>query len=798
MTGPVVSESAFGGEFDLQPDPRILPMLGEINLEQWRCLAELIDNAVDGFLNSARSGTSLSNPEVYIDLPTADKIDAIVRVRDNGPGMAPSILQRAVRAGWSGSSSTDNLGLFGMGFNIATARLGAATEVWTTQVGDLEWHGLEIDFEALRKQRHFRTPHLRRPKADSAQHGTEIVIRRLKPEQRAWMARGPNQSLVRRLLSQTYTAMLRPNGIPVSFSLFVGSKRVVPRNHCVWDEARTVELPELGAIPAVIQVDHQLAKRPYCTNCLAWPPPGSEGDDQCPLCAAAGSIVTRSRRVRGWIGLQRYLHKTDFGFDLLRNGRKIEIGNKDLFVWKGQNGEEPEYPIDDQRGRGRFVGEIHIDHCRVSYAKDRFDRTDPSWEEMVRLLRGEGPLRPEKAKEMGFIGNTSPLFRLFRAFRRSSPQTKVAGGWRRILVVKDNDRATEMAEAFFGGDAEHQSDAKWWSLVEEAERGLLVGTVTAPATPPTAEGAAQPVQPVLPAGLLGGLTKAPTAVAPATVPETSAPPPLRRPLSSLSRKYLHQPSATPWTVAAFSVERTDPDLPNGAPWLMKMGDVSSRTHHFLVQESHECFRSMTLTPADALLIELAAMTVDYSKNSAMPLAFPKTLIEFREAYGERQLLDPRQMQLEAMEVLGSIARMIVRNCPENDRPSLFNDLSVEDQQTIMRSLAAKKILPTDAIATGGFLQHAPLEYVNVFVGKYPEHCFDGRIWDEAYFGLDYQDDAITSGSRRSVIERYRSLIDDVTWLARQDEGTLHDSRREQLIRAAMSLRLLQPDVEAAS
>ncbi len=24
--------------FDLQPDPRILPMLGEINLVQWRCL----------------------------------------------------------------------------------------------------------------------------------------------------------------------------------------------------------------------------------------------------------------------------------------------------------------------------------------------------------------------------------------------------------------------------------------------------------------------------------------------------------------------------------------------------------------------------------------------------------------------------------------------------------------------------------------------------------------------------------------------------------------------------------------
>lgn len=31
-------------ELDLTPAPRVLQMLGEINLEQWRCLAELIDN----------------------------------------------------------------------------------------------------------------------------------------------------------------------------------------------------------------------------------------------------------------------------------------------------------------------------------------------------------------------------------------------------------------------------------------------------------------------------------------------------------------------------------------------------------------------------------------------------------------------------------------------------------------------------------------------------------------------------------------------------------------------------------
>ena len=60
-----------------------------------------------------------------------------------------------------------------MGFNIATARLGSVTEVWTTRQGDTEWHGLEIDFEKLRQQKHFKTPHIVRPKADVDQHGTD-------------------------------------------------------------------------------------------------------------------------------------------------------------------------------------------------------------------------------------------------------------------------------------------------------------------------------------------------------------------------------------------------------------------------------------------------------------------------------------------------------------------------------------------------------------------------------------------------------------------------------------------------
>ncbi len=48
-------------DFDLTPDPRVLQMLGEINLAQWRCLAEFVDNSIDGFMSAERLLTRQSN-----------------------------------------------------------------------------------------------------------------------------------------------------------------------------------------------------------------------------------------------------------------------------------------------------------------------------------------------------------------------------------------------------------------------------------------------------------------------------------------------------------------------------------------------------------------------------------------------------------------------------------------------------------------------------------------------------------------------------------------------------------------
>ena len=114
---------------DITPTPKILRTLGEIPFQQWQCLAELIDNSVDAFAEAVRAGASLNEKRISVSWSS----DAVppngraVEIVDTGIGMEIDQLQNAARAGYSSNDPINNLGLFGMGFNIATARLGEKT-----------------------------------------------------------------------------------------------------------------------------------------------------------------------------------------------------------------------------------------------------------------------------------------------------------------------------------------------------------------------------------------------------------------------------------------------------------------------------------------------------------------------------------------------------------------------------------------------------------------------------------------------------------------------------------------------
>lgn len=766
-------------EFDLLPDPRILQMLGEINLAQWRCLAEFIDNSVDAFLAAKASGHAVSHPEIHISVPTTDAATARVTVTDNGPGMDPATLEKAVRAGWTSNDPIHNLGMFGMGFNIATARLGSVTKVWTTKAGDTVWHGLEIDFDALTRQRHFRTPRLTRPKADPQEFGTEITIERLKPEQRQWFARTTNRSKLGEMFEVMYSSMLRANGVPISFGLRLNGNVIRGRSHCVWggegNPPRQVATAKYGVVSAFQPVHAELPDRSFCVKCWQWLPVDAAA---CPACESAENVVVRKRIVHGWLGVQRYLSDTEYGIDFLRNGRKIEISNKDLFSWDGGGKIEPEYPIDDPRNRGRLVGEIHVDHARVTYTKDRFDRNDPAWDDMVRIVRGAGPLRPERAAELGFGLNSSPLFLLFQAFRRSNPHSKVAGAYAKLLIVRDNDAASAMAKRFYAGEAEYQSDQKWWDLVAEADRELLAPKQTIPTT---AEDSTIPG--FGPAGTSSGQAPVSPPVAPTN------PQPNRVPIASLSREYRDASSGLRWDIAAFAVDASDPMLGKSAPWSLRA--LPAGTHDFFVNTSHEVFRSATLTPLDALLSELAWSAMDFLRSKPSGVSFASVLASLRATYAGSSKLDPVSLSSEASSVLSSIARSLAAAIAAEDGRALFDELTPAEQDVVHQRMASKFVKsPQKAISEGRFLEFASRYTVVRFVEKHPELFFDGRYWMVPYSALDFERASATEAARAHVVEYYAGLMRDALWLADQDSVELASASRPRLLRAALALELL--------
>ena len=790
----MIEEGNVAKHFDLTPHPRILPMLGEIVLSQWRCLAELIDNSIDSFIESQRAGTPVQNPHVSINVPTVGSPQGSrLSVRDNGPGMNADTLERAARAGWTSHDPINNLGLFGMGFNIATARLGSRTTIWTTQSGTSEWVGLEIDFNQLMKQQEFITPALSRPKPNPHLSGTEVIIENLKPEQLDWFSKGYNRSNASKQLGKSYSSMIGPAKTPIGFRIEINGNQVRPRLHCIWggpgNPHRVAETSRHGTVDAFQPFDIPLESRPFCTQCWNWLGPGQE---ECPACETSGVVVQRERRVHGWLGIQRYLDRNDYGIDILRNGRKIEIGNKDIFKWFDENAdsEEIEYPIDDPRDRGRIVGEVHLDHCRVTYTKDRFVREDTTWGEMVKIVRGTTPLRPEIARGMGAGENASPLYRLFQAFRRSNPHNRRAGGWDRILVVPDNDRATAMARKFDAGEIDYETDLNWWELIVEAEADVLRGeTPPGTDTSETLGGDAGNHSDQTP----GGKGPDDSNSDPSAASTTESTLPSRGRLAGLTQLYTEELTGQRYDVEAFSVVSDDLVLTGlRCPWAIRR--TTAGPWEFYVDTSAEAFRSMTLTPLDALLAELAWLTSDFERGQqGSRVTFGDILTGLRSRYAKSLMLSPTDMVSESLARLVGIARSIVGQVSKEDLRASFDDLSPSRQESIRVNMASRGVPnPHGAIDDGRFLQYASPSTISDFVLSNPEMFFDGNYWDEAYSTLDFGSSVATSEAKARILGHYGGLLADAVWLAQQTPSDFEAMTRERLMRAFLATELLAP------
>lgn len=750
---------------DITPSPRILQVLGDIEFDHWQCIAELVDNGFDEFLEIKRDDPNWDEPlHVTIIAPSVGDVEPTLEVRDNGRGIAIETIRNAVRAGFSGNNPFEKLGLFGMGFNISTARLGNLARVLSKRAGEADWRGVEIDLLAIGQLGQFKAPVISEPADDPTEHGTRVLVSKLKPDPRDYFTRAQNLGRLRTKLGDVYSHLLEREG----FNLYVGGQAVRPRRACVWDPSRSVNRRRYGSvetIPAVITIDHPLGDMSACGNCRHWQPPGQ------PHCATCGStdLLVRSRAITGWLGIQRYTHTSDFGVDFMRNGRKILLRDKRLFEWQdpeADSGPVREYPVEVPY-EGRIVGEIHIDHVPVNYQKNAFEYDGQAWRAVVLALRGEGPLLPKKRVEHGYNApNSSPLARLFDGFRRNDPGLNylVPGNGRAALKQK----AAEWAQSCRAGDPEYQTDERWYAaakqhdeLVEQAKLAG-VGAVGENGGPTDS------------ASVLGGMGLGGSAGSdsdpgsdPATsgsqaVPETEQERQERfksggEELVDLSTEY-SLPAVGNIKVSAYLVKGTRVTTPDGAVAPVYLSRRSGGAYYAFIDEQSPIFSAFGADVADLLLAEIASH-LKIRGSSAEPLS--KLVGDLKSRHLPDRKLDALSLSAAARDLFATITDRLADGVIADDALAIWAGLNEPERtQVITRATMAGETLAS-AGADAEFLRHLPTMMVARVVERHPAAILNGAVLAPNYAALSEEN----TEARLILKERAVSHLIDVALLA---------------------------------
>lgn len=456
---------------NLTPDTKVLIALTHTHIQPLDALCELIDNAIDSFSAAKLQGNPIENPVVRIDLPKASELDSdtgVVRISDNGPGLSVESTEKALRAGFSGNNPYDTLGLFGMGFNISTGKIGSVTRFYSARSDEPKAIEVTIDLNKINESKNYRVEAYR--VAKTMEHGTIIEVSNWWPHGNA--NRGFIKTLIsyggkkiREELGRRYATILLQNEIKI----IVNEVECEAFEHCIWSDNRYVERKKHGKIPAVYRFDTVIHTQKKCTKCTATL---ESYQTQCPACGSH-EIRTIEERIRGWVGIQRFDDLSEFGIDLIRNGRAIRISEKNAFfefvdefqkVWK-------DYPIDSNFGR--IVGEVHLNHVPVDFMKQDFQRSSPEWHRAISFLRGNSSLQP---LQPGADQNDSPIFKLFQGYRKVKTPGKTdmyMGKWDPVKEEPtriSRDVEKEFYERFKKREPGYYDDAEWWKKVEEADR----------------------------------------------------------------------------------------------------------------------------------------------------------------------------------------------------------------------------------------------------------------------------------------------------------------------------------------
>ncbi len=775
---------------NITPNPRILRTLGEIPFAAWQCIAELVDNSMD----SLGKPWDLARPDddkriiVSWSRDNVAEGDRALEVKDTGPGMSLDVLQKCVAAGYSTNDPISFLGLFGMGFNIATARLGEKTLVMSSEEGTSEWVGVEIDFDHLIGRGTYDAPVIRLPKQLKSEHGTLVRVSKLKPGLFNELRNRGRE--IKRQLETIYSPILNTTDIEV----LVQGTRLQRIQHCVWGTDRYVT-HKGEPVPAVIEIDENLGIALFDTDRNRYVTESEENEYKTfhrEKGALPKGIVQRERRIHGWLGIQRYAEPEDFGIDFIRNGRKILIGDTSLFGFRNPMTGRTHLEYPKELGTtvgGRIVGEIHVDHIPPTYQKTDFDRTDASWEEMVMVLRGAGPALPTMRKTLEYTAeNTSALARLINAYQRCDAGTR--------CLAAPNDLARKWAIKYREGDQDFRTDGKWWQAAIEADRTSAdKGAKKAPMVDHGASSDEDIAKYVPEAPLLGPasgtlrLVEAPTTLTPFEELKSRS-----RKIETYSSEYSYEKGGPAFSVTVWEVTKGRIGV-EGQEIAVKFFQESINCDFFF-DPKHQFLLHYPISFRELLLFYLADRFKIRNRQEDIVAIFAglfesnfsNVRIEYQRIQDEARTLFDRLrdsaielLQLREQEVIDFVFESAGE--VEDTMPGLIINTQ------LVSKFQSRSPGCIDAIIS------VPSRTLVRLVDRFPEEFFDGKFFKSAYSIIELPDSKSTERLRSISKDRILSYLKDALWSISENKLPFSDQRlKEELQRCEHSLRFLRQEI----
>ena len=790
---------------DITPTPRILRTLGEIPFQTWQCVAELIDNSIDAFLSDKTAIPEEDERKIVVTW-ASDSVatdDRAIEVTDNACGMSIEQLQNAVLAGYSSNDSVGNLGLFGMGFNISTARLGEVTTIMTTRRGDSDWVGIKIDFQKLIDTRRFDAPIIHMAKSNPAEHGTKITISRLR---HGILTELPNkENEIRQRLEAIYASLLNNQEI----AIYVKGRQLRPRNHCVWSESRYVRYSDQN-VSARMMIDRNLGDALFdlSRNCYLTADEAEQYYvDQQEGRDLPAHIIERGKRLTGWLGIQRYADPNDFGIDFIRNGRKILISDKSLFQYEnpitGQK--ELQYPLElGTSVGGRIVGELHVDYLLPTYQKNDFDRSDNSWAQTVEAICGVGPFLPKSRKALGFSEqNPSPLCVLVNAFRRVDKGTK--------CLFAPNDVAKRYAAEFRKGIRDYLDDILWWKAAQEEDQKQSTGGARATTSVNTGETPSDDIS----AYISGTVISPPQVIVrgnptddsqPSSLPVTT-PQPVPSPETSKLDELIQR------AISVSQLSGRNYKFGNTGSLNVRVYELS-RGSIFYRGEKKPCFFQsdgidcdfvydpshplLAQYPITAKMLLLQYLSEKLKARDSLPdlVSVYAELVEttMQEAKIDRQSLQDRASS--AFDLLREKLAVALRDRAA-DVVNCVHESAGEVEETVTNLIQSNTALLT-AFQSGieeGYdaIDYVPPKTLYRLIERFPEDVFDGKVLQTPYITINLQDEKATLRARDESKDRALSFIKDAL---RVISGYSQRVQKNELARASLSVDFLLKELNA--